>query len=237
MVAYAAAMARVIDAVRMVHIAAGFAALLIAPVAMVSTKGGPAHRRWGRFYYRAMTVVAVSALLLTFARPNLFLTMVAVLSFYAAFLGYRAITAPGPRRGRGQVVDWGMALITLAASTDLVVLGVLAPSAWWRRMAIVSVVLGTAGVALAGRAIIRMLWPPKDPRARLFTHMIGMLTSYIATLTAFSVVNFTLLPVTVRWLWPTALGVPLMQAWVAFYRRRLDRRVEPAAIVAEPTRP
>jgi hypothetical protein len=183
-----------------------------------------------------MTVVAASAVLLSLAHPNLFLMMLAVLSFYAAFLGYRAVTAPVASRGRGRLVDWGMALLTLAASTDLVVLGVLAPSAWWRRMAVISVVLGTVGVTLAARAILRMLWPPRDPRAWLSAHMVGMLASYVATLTAFSAVNFTLLPVTVRWLWPTALGVPLIQAWVASYRRRLERRADAPAIAAQPTR-
>ena len=32
--------------------------------------------------------------------------------------------------------------------------------------------------------------------------------SYIAAVTAFSVVNFRLLPTTLRWLWPIAIGVP-----------------------------
>src|SRR5262245_46685872 len=51
----------------------------------------------------------------------------------------------------------------------------------------------------------------------------GMLGSYIAAVSAFSVVNFTFLPPTVRWLWPTAIGTPLIAVWVTVYKIRFRR--------------
>jgi hypothetical protein len=54
--------------------------------------------------------------------------------------------------------------------------------------------------------------------------MTGMLGSYIAVVTAFSVVNFTSLPPVLRWLWPTLIGTPLIVAWVVYYRMRFARR-------------
>jgi hypothetical protein len=62
--------------------------------------------------------------------------------------------------------------------------------------------------------------------------MSGMLASYIATVTAFSVVNFTALPTTVRWLWPTAVGIPLIVVWIRYYRVRFRRRGPAAAAAA-----
>lgn len=50
--------------------------------------------------------------------------------------------------------------------------------------------------------------------------MTGMLGSYLAAVSAFSVVNFTFLPTTVRWLWPTLLGTPLIVLWITSYKRR-----------------
>ena len=47
----------------------------------------------------------------------------------------------------------------------------------------------------------------------------NMLGAYIATVSAFSVVNFTVLPPIVRWLWPTAVGVPLIILWIRHDRR------------------
>jgi uncharacterized membrane protein len=68
-----------------VHIAAGSTAFLMAPLALASAKGGKAHRRWGKIYFWAMAVVGSTALVLAVYRPILFLALVAVFSFYAAF--------------------------------------------------------------------------------------------------------------------------------------------------------
>jgi hypothetical protein len=51
-----------------------------------------------------------------------------------------------------------------------------------------------------------------------------MLASYIAVLTAFSVVNFTFLPLTAKWLWPTTIGTPAIFIWVTYYKSRFNRR-------------
>jgi hypothetical protein len=51
-----------------------------------------------------------------------------------------------------------------------------------------------------------------------------MLTSYVAAVTAFSAVNFTFLPTTVRWLWPTLIGTVGIVVWVRYYRTRFERR-------------
>jgi uncharacterized membrane protein len=45
-----------------IHILAGTVALFVAPGALLTVKGGLAHRRWGKIYFWAMTVVAVTAL-------------------------------------------------------------------------------------------------------------------------------------------------------------------------------
>lgn len=44
---------------------------------------------------------------------------------------------------------------------------------------------------------------------------------YIATVTAFSTVNFLFLPLVARWLWPTVVGLPA----IAHAIRRYEREV------------
>jgi hypothetical protein len=78
--------------------------------------------------------------------------------------------------------------------------------------------------------------PSPDRNRWWFDHMQGMLGSYIATVSAFSVVNFTFLPTTVRWLWPTVLGVPLVALWIGSYKARFRRSRSPSAVEATPTR-
>ena len=90
-----------------VHISAGATAFVMAPLALATAKGGKAHRRWGKIYFWAMAVVGATALVLAIYRPLLFLALVAIFSFYAAFSGYRVLFHKDLVRG-GKVgwTDW-----------------------------------------------------------------------------------------------------------------------------------
>src|SRR5262245_34183576 len=208
-----------IRALLTLHVAAGMAALVVAPLAMVTVKGGPAHRRWGAVYYWAMAVVAATAVVLAVWRPNPFLALVAVFSFYFAFRGRRVLGHKRPEHGEAPAaLDWVAAISTAIASGALVLLGVVQPTAAWAELGRVAVVFGSLGLLLAGLDVRRFRRPPADRNAWWFTHMTGMLGSYLATVSAFSVVNFTFLPTTLRWLWPTVIGTPLIALWVAYYK-------------------
>ena len=129
---------------------------------------------------------------------------------------------------------WTAAGLTFAVSAAMAVLGLIRPGEAWQRLGIVPVVFGILGMILAGLDIAKFVRPPADRHAWWFAHMGGMLGSYIATVSAFSVVNFTLLPTAVRWLWPTVIGTPLIVVWIAYYRIRFSRapaaRVEAASV-------
>jgi hypothetical protein len=210
-----------ITALRWIHISAGMLALVLAPLAMLTVKGGRAHRRWGTIYFWSMAVVASTAVVLALWRPQIFLALLAVFSFYLAFTGYRVLSRKRPTQGDAATVyDWAAALVTCGASAALAVLGLLRPGLSWQRLGFVPVVFGVLGMVLAELDLARFARPPADSRAWWFAHMGGMLGSYIAAVSAFSVVNFTFLPTTVRWLWPTALGVPLITAWITYYKIR-----------------
>jgi uncharacterized membrane protein len=215
------------------HVGAGTVALLVAPVAMLTAKGGAAHRRWGATYYWAMATVAVTAVALSLWRPSPFLLLVAVFSFYFAFRGRRVLGRKRPDLGqRAAAIDWAAAALAAAASVALVVLGVVRPGAVWVRLGTVAVVFGVVGLALSALDLWRFARPPADRNAWWFAHMAGMLGSYVAALSAFSVVNFTFFPETVRWLWPTVIGTPLIVLWVAYYKRRFARRHREPAVTA-----
>ena len=228
-------METLITTLRWIHISAGMLALGLAPVAMLTVKGGRAHRRWGKIYFWSMAVVASTAIMLALWRPQIFLALLAVFSFYLAFTGYRALSRKRPAQGQGPVaIDWAAALLTFAASAALAVLGLVRPGPNWQRLGFVPVVFGVLGMVLAGLDIRKFARPPADPHAWWFAHMSGMLGSYIATVSAFSVVNFTFLPITVRWLWPTAIGIPLITTWITYYKIRFRQTAHPR-VEAAPT--
>ena len=54
--------------------------------------------------------------------------------------------------------------------------------------------------------------------------MRNMLAGYLATVSAFSVVNLTFLPPVVRWLWPTVIGTTGILLWSRYYRRKFAQQ-------------
>jgi hypothetical protein len=89
-------------------------------------------------------------------------------------------------------------------------------------VSIVAVVFGFIGVRLGMGSIWGFLHPPREKMFWWYSHMQGMIASYIAAMTAFSSVNLG------RWfgaswwvwLWPTILGVPAIAIWTAYYKRK-----------------
>lgn len=207
--------------VRVVHIAFGMIALFVAPAAMLTVKGGLAHRRWGKIYFWSMAVVALTALVMSLYRPIYFLALVAVFSFYFAFRGYRSVIR---KREPARTADWIAALIMLIGSLGLVGVGIHPPAHQFLPAPAVPIAFGLIGAAVGAGDIWRFLHPPTDRNAWWYAHMGGMIGSYIATVGAFSAVNFYFLPILVRWLWSTAIGVPAISIWIAYYRRKFARK-------------
>lgn len=144
--------------VSIVQIAAGVLAMgLLGSAAMLARKGSEAHRRWGKTCFWVMAVICGSALLLLALRrerrPNLFLLVIAVLSFYSALAGYRALYRKRPDRGhRPSLLDWGAAIGATAFGLGLAGVSVLAQDDGTERIALppaVGLAFGflTAGVA------------------------------------------------------------------------------------------
>src|SRR5215510_6579006 len=94
------AMESMVRSVLWIHVLAGSVALVVAPVALLTAKGGEPHRRWGKVYFLAMAVVASTALVVGYWRSILFLELVAVFSFYAALAGYRVLSRKRPDLGQ-----------------------------------------------------------------------------------------------------------------------------------------
>ncbi len=198
------------------HIAAGVVALAAGGVALVTEKGGRRHRRAGRVYVAAMAIVVVTVLPLFVLDPTFFRTfllLVAVFSGYFAFSGYRVLARKRPSDDPA-VVDWAAAVAVVVACVALGAWGVTVV-AGGDSFGVVMVVFGGIG-GLLGGSDLRAYWRNADG-AWLVDHLSWMVGAYIATVTAVSVVNLSMAPDVVGWLWPTGVGVPLIWYWQAEY--------------------
>jgi uncharacterized membrane protein len=205
-----------------VHIAAGAVSFLMAPLALLTAKGGRAHRRWGKVYFRAMAVVTATALVLSLYRPILFLTLVAIFSFYCAFSAYRVLKHKGVLWGEQNVtaLDWTAAAVTFVASAVLALCGIVLPYLVGG-LSIPAVIFGLIGMRLGAKDMWRYTHPPKEQMFWWYEHLQGMIASYIAAWTAFLVTTVGRY-VHAWWLWivPTAIGVPAITLTTLYYKKK-----------------
>ncbi len=208
-----------------IHVTAGATSFLLAPVALMTAKGGKQHKRWGMVYLWSMGVVAATALPMALYRPVLFLALVAVFSFYLAFSGYRVLRLKALARGGSAApVDWMAAVFTFASSACLAAFGAFRPE-WVQGFGIVAVVFGLIGMRAAGQQMWSFVRKPKEKMFWWYTHLGNFIGSYIAAWTAFSVVTLSHIfrhAGMILWLWPTAIGVPAITLTIAYYKRKFS---------------
>lgn len=208
------------------HVIAGFGSFLLAPVALITAKGGKQHRRWGMVYMWCMGVVAATALPMALFRPVLFLALVAILSFYLAFTGYRVLKLRALAGGRrAQPVDWIVTCACFLSSAALLLLAVLRP-ALVQHMGIVAILFGALGTRASGMHLLSFFRKPTDKMNWMYKHFQHFIGSYIAAWTAFSTVTLPRLFGHTMWLWiwPAAIGVPAIVLTTAYYKRKFTTR-------------
>jgi len=215
----------------LVHIVAGFGTFILAPIALVTAKGGKQHKRWGMVYLWCMGIVAATAVPMAFFRPILFLALVAVFSFYAAFAGYRVLRLKElARGGSAQPIDWIAGIVTFCSSAALALLSWFHPEKL-QVIWIVGVVFGGIGMRLAYTQLKSFIRKPKEKMFWWYEHLSLFIGSYIASWSAFRAVTLTqvLGNKWYVWLWPSIIGVPAIIATVAYYKRKFAPKPRPVA--------
>lgn len=204
----------IVELLLVLHVAAGVAALVAAVLAISNRKGSRWHRKIGQVFFWSMFGVGITAVPLTFVRPNPFLFAIALFSFYMAFAGYR--------RGKSNFIanpwDSLAAWLMLVTGVGMVGYGIF--------MAFTISPIGWALVAFGGIALNFSIEDIREARYKLahdkkvIRHLGHMLGGTIATVTAVLVQQVAPLvenPLaqTALWLAPTVILVPLIFVWSA----------------------
>jgi cobalamin synthase len=97
-----------------IHVVAGLTAVVAGAIAALTRKGSPRHIRAGRTFYRAITVLFVTAVALTAMRPrqDYHLLIIGTVAFVAAVAGvqHRRRHRPGDT---GHIAGMGIAYIAM----------------------------------------------------------------------------------------------------------------------------
>lgn len=218
------------------HVIAGTVALTSFWVPVLSRKGGPAHRRWGKIFVIALTVAAFAAigmalLNLTVERsrwPELadrdlfeglfgwMMLYLGVLSLGLIHHGWQAVRGRSIQQHRPPVVDVTVQLAVLFAGIQCAAFGT-------RLGQPLMVVLALLGVVAAITFIAARLRPAADRLAPVREHLKAMVAAGISAYTAFlSVGLLRVMPAHVFnpliWAVPSIVGAIIIIVQLKRYR-------------------
>lgn len=222
-------MKQMIQYVLYFHAFSGGIALLSGLIAIFTKKGSKNHTTSGNIYFYAMLSVIVTGLVVASFRGNLFLQTIAIFSFYMAFTGKRVL------RNKKEIItsplDWGFNMVSMACGVYMLYL-----------VAINFLSVGFAGaipmLLIFGSLLTWMtiqdaltMWRKKWVKNNwLYTHIGRMGGSFIATSTAFLLINIRIEPAWIVWLAPTVIGSPLMAVAIGKWKVKLgDRKKKQAS--------
>lgn len=230
-------MKTVILSLLILHIATGSIALLVGLIPMIARKGGRLHNRAGLIYVYCMIAVALSALLLCALQPfkmmRLFLTGIAVFSFYLSMTGWRATRQ---KKSGPTLPDKVLTFVTLLVSLAMISFGLyLLVQKGASFFPILFTFFGVLTLTFAGRDV-QFMTRPTEKMHWFFQHFTRMGGSYIATFTAALVTNLPrLLPtnapewmVTAGWIAPSLVGGMLIGYTVRYYKLKFSPSKLPA---------
>jgi hypothetical protein len=180
-----------------IHIICGFSALAVGFFAIISKKGLKLHLTTGKLFFICMIGVTLSALIISMITENQFLFQVGIFSFYQNYFGFRSVK--------------NKSLVFNPADWVIFLAGVINCAFMFATLNVVLVVFGLIQTSLVithlriyfqlkkGNELPKNTW--------LIQHLTLMLGTYIATLTAFLVVNINdFQPAWVLWIAPSVLG-------------------------------
>lgn len=212
------------------HVLSGFLALACGAVAIFTKKGKGIHVTAGRIYFWCMILVAVTALYLSVVHTIPFLFLIAIFSYYLTWTGYKNIH--WKNKALPKAAYWFDVSIMHVVALFGVIMILLSVLSWFgihfnetiSSLNIVLLVFGIGTLIFAGEDL-KLFYTENKQSGFLwmYFHIGRMLGAYIATFTAFLVVNdhYFSSPL-IAWLAPTIFGTPLIFYWIRKYRLKLE---------------
>ena len=176
-----------LDVLLVIHVTAGAVSLIASPVALFTPKANQLHRTAGKVFFAAMTVVFVTAIILSTVKSIPFLFMLSFLSYYSVFAGVRILKLKGLISGqKPKWYDWFANGITLIAGLSFLIWGVYH---WFysgfQIVVLLAVIFGLVTLRVAHVDLVPFIRKPKEKQFWWFYHMGNMLGGTAAVFTAF----------------------------------------------------
>jgi len=202
------------------HILGGSISLLLGLYILLIQKGDKIHKKIGNIYFLAMLTASIVSLPMSYLHPNYFLFIIGIFTSYMLLTGRRYLKIKSITDV--QKTDWALSIIMLIFAFAFIGFGIynIVKNNYF---GIVFIVFGSIGLSFVYQDRINYLGKSAIKNYFLMSHIQRMIGSYIASATAFLVVNNNVLPSIVAWLLPTVLLVPLIIFWSRKYKKALQK--------------
>lgn len=196
------------SALLFLHVFFGTVALAGGAIAIFSRKGKKSHRTGGKMFTLSMVTTAMTAIVLSFIRPNDFLLAIGFFTIYLTCGGW--VWAARLALKRKLQFHYLIAVFGLCSGLFL-----LATAFGTNSLSLVLLVFGGIQITMVGVDLVK----PVKPNQYLAQHISKIGGAYIAAVTAFLVVNITFLPGWLLWFAPTVVGSFLITLAIGKTRR------------------
>lgn len=202
-------METVINYSLIIHVIAGFSALVLGAAAIFFKKKTAKHKPLGRYYFYAMSIIFVTGVFLSVMHEKLFLFFISFFTYYSTIVAYRAIVL---KNDPAELLDKLVDIIAGLTNASLLLFGIYVMIRNQSSTALIPMVFGIIGLAGVNANIKRYYRPAIRPTEWLERHIGNMLGSYIGAITAFTVNQAWKygVPDIISWLGPTIILVPVI---------------------------
>lgn len=212
-------MEQIIKVLIFIHASFGGIALLAGFVSIVAKKGQTIHKKSGLVFYYAMLTSAVMAILISLLpkHESPFLFAVGIFSMYFVLTGYRALRFKS--KNPKLIVDQWISRIMIITGVLMIIL----PLFIEKSVNIVLLVFAIIGILFSVRDILNYRHPEKLKSKWLKLHLGKMTGGYIASVTAFVIVN-DFFPSIYGWFIPGIIGGIFITYWI----RKINNKIPPS---------
>lgn len=197
------------------HILCGALSLLLGMFVLVLKKGNQLHKRIGNIYFYALLLASLVALPMSYLHPSYFLFVIAVFTSYMLLTGKRYINKS--INNKVTTADWILTVTMFLFGIAFMAFGIF-NLVKQNYFGTVLLVFGGISLLFVYQDFINFTGKSSAKNYWLTTHLQRMIGSYVASVTAFLVVNNTILSGMAAWLLPTLLIVPLIVKWTRKYK-------------------
>jgi uncharacterized membrane protein len=204
-----------------IHIVMGALSLMTGTLNILFKKGTTQHKTVGKVFVISMLISSFTALILSIYDDNLFLLIIGIFTIYMIATGTRFLKIKKRVQfKRLKYSDWVLTLLMLFFSIFLLTNGIQKILNGFQ-FGIVPIVFSLISLFMVIQDIRIFMGLSRFKNFGLLIHIQRMIGAYIASLTAFLVVNVEFSTAFVVWLLPTLIFLPLIIIWSRKMRVRI----------------